>query len=1132
VYNLAYVTDADTSAGKPTTVNHVHTYLDRLFEVRSTRRGTPELSYRAALENLLNAVGQQLDPEVHATAELADTGAGRPDFGLIEAKSGNLRGVVEVKGPDEDTPTTADGQQVTRYGRHYGCVLVTNYRDFLLVCKQRDGSSRVEARYQLAVDAESFWHSKPSKLAKEHAEGLSDFLAGALTRLAPITRPKDLAADLARHAREAKRRLARHDTSLLAPLQSAMEQALGLHFSGDEGNAFFQSSLVQTLFYGLFSGWMIWRQTPRRSGEFDWKDASDYLALPLIGDLYEEIARPKRLADLDLREPLEWATTSLARVDVEEFFARFDADHAITLFYEPFLEAFDPVLRKELGVWYTPPEIVHYMVERIDELLRSELGISDGLADDQVFVLDPAAGTGSYLVAVAKRIRQTLDEQGHGALAPAQVKKALCTRIFGFEILPAPYVVSHLQLGVLLRAVGAPLSSEERCEVYLTSALTGWEPPKEPKAALLFPELQEEAERASEVKRSKPILVILGNPPYNRFAGVAEDEEADLIEPYKRGLYEDWGIRKQLLDDLYIRFYRLAEKRIAEVGGRGIVSYISNYSWLDGLSHPVMREHLATNFDTIWIDNCNGDKYRTGKRTPDGLPDESMFTTDKHRVGIQVGTAISFLVRRTGKATARDSTTALVHYRELWGTGNAKRAMLTATLRGSAQQSPQYAELVPRKAMRWVFVPTSATTTNYEEWPSLATLFPTHYSGLNENRQGALLSDDAGKLERRMRRYFESNVSDEDIASECPAIMTKAAGYDPRATRRSLLAGKERFDPNQLLRLAYRPFDDIWVYWVGKAKLLNRPRPDFREQVWPGNRFLSASQTGRKGGFNIPTIVDKFGDLHLQDPWSQFFPLYIRRTGELLGESKEPNVNRSVLETLCAAQSAPVHAPDGHSWSDEACNLAEQVFYHTLAVLWSTEYRQEHAASLRQDWPRIPIPSDPQLLNASALLGRQVADLLLPDQPVRGVTAGTIRKELRDVAVPTKVGSTSIDPDMDLKIEAGYGFFGQRKAVMCGKGRVVLHPGEPEMLDIYLNDKVYWSRVPNDVWTLTIGGYPVVKKWLSYREFKVLGRPLRLEEVTNITEVVRRIKAILLLDDELNASYHAAADANLSVKVS
>ncbi len=655
----------------------LETYLARLHEIRATERGTPELSYRSALENLLNAVGSGLDPAVQATAELADTGAGRPDFGLFDARSADLRGAVEVKPVADDVPQTADGRQVARYWKHYGCVLVTNYRDFLLVVKEPgDKTPRVEGRYRLAADEDAFWRAKPHALAKQHGEGLLDFLAGAMTRTSPIVRPADLAADLARHAREAKRRLAEHDISAVEPLQNAMEQALGLHFQGDEGAAFFRSSLVQTLFYGLFSGWMLWRPNRSNGDRFDWRGASDYLALPLIGDLYEEIARPRRLADLGLREPLEWATASLNRVVEEEFFQRFQTDHAITLFYEPFLQAFDPELRKELGVWYTPPEIVQYMVGRVDQLLRSELGIADGLADEQVFVLDPAAGTGSYLVEVARRIHQTLTEQGHGSLAAGRVKRALRTRIFGFEILPAPYVVAHLQLGVFLRSLGATLTGRERFEVFLTNALTGWEPPKEPKRKLLFPELEEEAERATTVKRNQPILVILGNPPYNGFAGVALEEEADLIRPYKERLYQDWGVRKQVLDDLYVRFFRLGERRIAEVGARGIVCFISNYSWLDGLSHPIMRERLIAGFQQVWIDNCNGDKYKTGKRTPDGKPDQSMFTTDSQAVGIQVGTAVVAMVKI---AQVENDGTA-VQYRELWGLSSAKREQLIESL--------------------------------------------------------------------------------------------------------------------------------------------------------------------------------------------------------------------------------------------------------------------------------------------------------------------------------------------------------------------------------------------------------------------------------------------------------------------
>ena len=302
----------------------LETYLRRLHEIRSTERGTPELSYRTALENLLNAVGRRARARpCRRTAELADTGAGRPDFGLSIPAPPNLRGAVEVKSVGEDTPQTANGRQVARYWKHYGCVLVTNYRDFLLVVKEpRETTPRVEGRYRLADDEPAFWQASPHSLAKQHGEGLLDFLAGVMTRTMPISRPADLAADLARHAREAKHRLAEHDIWPSSRCKWRWNRRSGCTFRATRARRFFRSSLVQTLFYGLFSGWMLWRQIPHRHRSLRLDGASEHLALPLIGDLYEEIARPRRLADLGLREPLEWATASLNSVVEDDFFKR------------------------------------------------------------------------------------------------------------------------------------------------------------------------------------------------------------------------------------------------------------------------------------------------------------------------------------------------------------------------------------------------------------------------------------------------------------------------------------------------------------------------------------------------------------------------------------------------------------------------------------------------------------------------------------------------------------------------------------------------------------------------------------------------------------------------------------------
>ena len=244
-------------------------------------------------------------------------------------------------------------------------------------------------------------------------------------------------------------------------------------FEGERGEHFFRSTLVQTLFYGLFSAWVLWTKTPpaqRPFPTFSWKGAMWSLGVPMIGALFHEIVTPTRTSRLDLTDVLDWAEATLDRIDPGQFFKRFEEEHAVQYFYEPFLEAFDPGLRKQLGVWYTPPEIVRYMVARVDTVLRTELGVSDGLADPNVYVLDPCRGTGAYLVEVLKHIHATQVANGMGALAGQVVKKAAEDRVFGFEILPAPFVVAHLQLGLTLDQALDRLG-RTTCDVYLNDRL-------------------------------------------------------------------------------------------------------------------------------------------------------------------------------------------------------------------------------------------------------------------------------------------------------------------------------------------------------------------------------------------------------------------------------------------------------------------------------------------------------------------------------------------------------------------------------------------------------------------------------------------------------------------------------------
>jgi hypothetical protein len=475
----------------------LETYLRELSVIRSSGSAVPETSYYPALSILLNEVGSELKPRVRCIVNIKNRGAGIPDVGLFtpdqfqrpseaEPLPGQIpaRGVIEAKPTSDDAWVKAEGKQVSKYWGKYRQVLVTNYRDFIFVGQDADGNPAKLETYRLAESESAFWAAAahPRKTADAHGERFVEYLKRVMLHAAPLAAPQDVAWYMASYARDAKARIEEKELPALAAIRGALEEALGVKFEGERGEHFFRSSLVQTLFYGVFSAWVLWaKENPPtdRKARFDWRTAAFYLRIPVLRTLFNRVAEQ----ELNLSEVLDWTGAVLNRVDRASFFEGFEEHHAVQYFYEPFLQAYDPELRKELGVWYTPREVVEYMVARVDTVLREELDLPDGLADPRVYVLDPCCGTGAYLVEVLKRIAATLHEKGGDALTAHEVKRAALERVFGFEILPAPFVVAHLQLGLTLQALGAPFSDakKERAGVYLTNALTGWEPPQGPK---------------------------------------------------------------------------------------------------------------------------------------------------------------------------------------------------------------------------------------------------------------------------------------------------------------------------------------------------------------------------------------------------------------------------------------------------------------------------------------------------------------------------------------------------------------------------------------------------------------------------------------------------------------------------
>ena len=406
--------------------HHYSTEASRLARSATSNEPSFYPAIKALLTEILGARGLRFDVRVNTSEKREGGGTDMPDVAIYDG-SGQFPIVCgEVKLPDVEiaamAASVAQGDQVGRYLAKSHVLLITNVRAFglLTIAPGWKGAGPVPPTQRRLEQIVSLWPSESELREGQVADPsalveLGNLVETALTRYASITEPETLARILAWQARQAKADLPARFGEAVRNLLDDFGRALGVTFEGEDGEEFFRSSLIQTAYYGLFAGWVLWRRAGAK-GTFRWEELSDYLKIPFLGQLFHEFRHPARIRELRLAKHLDLATEVLGRVVPDAFFARFraptleegDSDEgtasaAILYFYEPFLEAFDPELRKELGVWYTPREIVRYQVRKVDQLLRDELGCSRGFADERVVVLDPCCGTGAYLLDVLRR---------------------------------------------------------------------------------------------------------------------------------------------------------------------------------------------------------------------------------------------------------------------------------------------------------------------------------------------------------------------------------------------------------------------------------------------------------------------------------------------------------------------------------------------------------------------------------------------------------------------------------------------------------------------------------------------------------------------------------------------------------
>jgi hypothetical protein len=476
-----------------------------------------------------------------------------------------------------------------------------------------------------------------------------------------------------------------------------------------------------------------------------------------------------------------------------------------------------------------------------------------------------------------------------------------------------------------------------------------------------------------------------------------------------------------------------------------------------------------------------------------------------------------------------------IKFRDIWGTTKWQQLVESK----DQDDKSLYQEVKPAIALGLPLKPRKFDS-KHNAYPSLPEIFPTSFPGVKTSRDSLVVGIDQQELIEKMEKYFDPKVSHEEMRKISPIAVTETPQFKAKEIREQLQ--KKGFLYENIIRYCYRPFDIRWIYWEADTKLLDRNRAEYFPQIFDGNIWFTSTQRTRKQSFYQPQIVTKLSDLNIIEANVQLFPLYLKPEIDLFNQENDsqPQVNLS--------EEAIAYLDEIGVDSDISV-----IFYHTLAILHSPNYASENDGALRQDWARIPLPDRRETLIASANLGRQIAALLDPETPVPGVTSGKLRSELKTIAVVSRVGTGNLDPNADFALKAGWGHAGQNGVTMPGKGKVSDRAYLPEELsavgakhsaerlsetptdshpnasplqglgntthDIYLNDIAYWKNIPDRVWHYTIGGYQVIKKWLSYREQELLERPLKLEEVTEVTHMARRIAAILLLEPELDVNY-------------
>lgn len=926
-----------------------------------------------------------------------------------------------------------------------------------------------------------------------------------------ITTSRDLSIRLAELARAIRDRIKtalaiETEKGALTKLMKAFQTAL-VHDLDADG---FADMYAQTISYGLLSARIT---DPQK------KTADDFTAHmrtnPFLRELMETFLRVggRRgkaggpgidFDELGVSDVVELLDDANMEAVVCDFGDRNPQEDPVIHFYELFLKEYDAENRMQRGVFYTPRPVVSYIVRSVDELLRTEFGLADGLADtitwgemvelhkdltipngvkpaDRfVTILDIATGTGTFLVeavdviyhtVVDKWKRKGLNQKEIHDFWNDYVPTHLLPRLHGFELLMAPYAIAHLKIGLKLYETGYRFGSDERARIYLTNSLEQASDVRQINLTGVLPALAQEAEEVNEIKRKQRFTVVIGNPPYAGISSNMTDEAQHIVDVYKIVDGEPLNERKLWLQDDYVKFFRRAQMTL-EQARFGVLGYITNHGYLDNPTFRGMRQSLMGTFKHLRFINLHGNANKK-EQSPEGSEDNNVFD-------IRQGVAVC-LATRVGADMA-------IEYTDLWGSREKKYAWLAEHEVGNSG----FSILTPDSPYYFFEPQNTDYRTEYNHGWKIKDVFPVNCAGFITARDHFVVDFDKDALLDRIADFANPNLSDELIRTTYFAGCGSAKYPDgdtrgwkvPNARKKVINDVKWR---KRVRTCIYRPFDPRPIYWADW--MIDWPRPDVMRHMFEDNALaLSTSRSVEIGTFEhvLCTRLPLGHHTVSLKEVNYVFPLFLFPDEQVAQQvltprsKREPNLAPSFLKALSAA----MRSPQSGAYGLPIGVTAEDIFQYTYAVLHSPSYRSRYTEFLKIDFPRLPLPGSLDLFRDLTRLGGELVSLHLLESPKLDhfITSYTGPKK-------PEVGRVSWS-DETVWLDAA----GTKKGLRASPGTIG------------------FRGVSEATWNFHIGGYQVCEKWLKDRK----GRTLSQEDIEHYQKVIVALNETIGLMKEID----------------